>query len=647
MGDNKITVDVELAIAQAQRDILKMQQQLTLFGVDVSKAFGQADKGLTIFKGSLAALQVDKLIEKGKEALHRLFEIFVTEGIAASSAYEDSLTSLNISLQLHGHYTTQASQAMELYAASIQATTKYSDDAALSAASLIEEISGLDEKGLKKATTSAINLAAAMAGKGLSLETAATLVGKAAVGEVGALSKYGIVVDTTGTKAQQAARALELLSTRFSGAAAAQVNTYSGAMTQMGHAFEDVQKNAGNVITSNPTLIKAFQLISEKLLTTADWLKNNKQAASDFVSQGLLFMAKGIGVTLVSLEVLYQSLALIGNSLAYVYNETNAVGNALKLNFKDAGIWSERASKNLVDIGKNLGVVKEQSGGSIFGKAAQEVADMIVQLEGLSKIQETVLNPPEKPGANPAVQRELDKRRSFLDTLLFYGDIQKAQTDIEDVNREMGLRKDATAAQQKLAISQLTADEQVKMSKKLVDAQNKLEETRVTTYKGYLGKIATLMTSHNTTLFYIGKAAAIAQATIDGVLSVTHALKDFGYPYNLVVAGLMGAVAVNNVAQIASQNPSFAGGGIMPGTDYSGDNRTANVNSGEMFVNTTQQAALWEFIAGGSRGGASSMIINFLGDVVVDSQARLDSLIDGINRRVKGGGVPLLATRLV
>ncbi len=646
MGDNKITVDVELAIAQAQRDIQKMQQQMTLFGLDLSKAFGQADKGMSLFKANLASLGVEKVLEIAKDAAREFFNVFITEGIKASEEYQDSLNALNVSLQLNGKYTEATSRDMEEYAAAIQKTTKYSDNATLSAASLIESISGLDEKALKKATTSALDLAAAMAGKGMSLETAATLVGKAAIGETGTLAKYGIQVSHTGSQAHQAAMALQLLSEKFAGAAAGQVNTYSGALAQMSHAFEDVQKNIGNIITHNPALIATFQFISEKLNGLADWLDKNKDAANDFVTNGLLFIVKAVGVSLVSFDVLYRTLALIGNSLAYVFNETNAVGNAFLGNFKYAATWSGYASKNLVDIAKNLGSIKDESGGTVFEKAAQQVADLVVKLEAMEKAKTAALKPPKSVGQDPAVAYELEKRRGFLDTLLYYSDIEKAKVDLDQVNRDLGLAKDATFAQQKLALSKMTADEQLKMSTRLVAAQNKLEDTRVTTYKSYLSQIATLTSSHNSVLFYIGKAAAIAEATINGVVSVTHALKDFSYPYNLVVAGIMGVVAANNVAQIVSQNPSFAGGGIYPGSSYTGDQRQANVNSGEMFVNTTQQAALWNFIAGGAQG-AGQTVINFFGEVVVDSQRRLDDMIAAINSRVRGGGVPLLATRLV
>jgi hypothetical protein len=45
--------------------------------------------------------------------------------------------------------------------------------------------------------------------------------------------------------------------------------------------------------------------------------------------------------------------------------------------------------------------------------------------------------------------------------------------------------------------------------------------------------------------------------------------------------------------------PKFAHGGIVSGNSFSGDRIPALVNSGEMIINTTQQAKLFDLIANG------------------------------------------------
>ena len=58
---------------------------------------------------------------------------------------------------------------------------------------------------------------------------------------------------------------------------------------------------------------------------------------------------------------------------------------------------------------------------------------------------------------------------------------------------------------------------------------------------------------------------------------------------------------INKAANSTSDSNSnaigdYASGGIVPGNSYSGDNLTANVNSGEMILNQEQQANLWNLI---------------------------------------------------
>lgn len=69
------------------------------------------------------------------------------------------------------------------------------------------------------------------------------------------------------------------------------------------------------------------------------------------------------------------------------------------------------------------------------------------------------------------------------------------------------------------------------------------------------------------------------------------------------VAGIIAAIAS------AKSSIGFAKGGIVPGNSFSGDNITAQVNSGEMILNTGQQARLFDLLNGsGSVNGSSNKV---------------------------------------
>lgn len=89
------------------------------------------------------------------------------------------------------------------------------------------------------------------------------------------------------------------------------------------------------------------------------------------------------------------------------------------------------------------------------------------------------------------------------------------------------------------------------------------QEQRLSAQRQFFGTLAGLSRSSNRELAAIGKAAAITQATIDGVLAVQKTMAETPYPYNIPLAIAQGALAAANVAQIASQSIGFRTGGEM------------------------------------------------------------------------------------
>lgn len=86
-------------------------------------------------------------------------------------------------------------------------------------------------------------------------------------------------------------------------------------------------------------------------------------------------------------------------------------------------------------------------------------------------------------------------------------------------------------------------------------------EMRLSGISSMFGQMASLQTSSNRKLAAVGKAAAVTQATIDGVLAVQKALASSPPPMNYVMAAAVGVTAAANVAKIMSANAAFATGG--------------------------------------------------------------------------------------
>lgn len=109
------------------------------------------------------------------------------------------------------------------------------------------------------------------------------------------------------------------------------------------------------------------------------------------------------------------------------------------------------------------------------------------------------------------------------------------------------------------------------------------------------------------------KAMAIVDATISlaETIAKATAISTEGDPYTMAIriATNVAAVVSQFAALIASiksvtipSAPTFAEGGIVPGSRFYGDTVSARLNSGEMVISREDQRRLWEMVKGGVPG---------------------------------------------
>lgn len=116
----------------------------------------------------------------------------------------------------------------------------------------------------------------------------------------------------------------------------------------------------------------------------------------------------------------------------------------------------------------------------------------------------------------------------------------------------------------------------------------------------------------------INKVVAIPFNAINGFLDTLRGINILG----ITPFGWIGSIGVPQI-------PTLATGGIIPGSNYSGDRVLARVNSGEMVMNGSQQQMLWDAIQNGEFGGGSSTNVTVnIGEraVVVESAGGGDDI---------------------
>lgn len=151
----------------------------------------------------------------------------------------------------------------------------------------------------------------------------------------------------------------------------------------------------------------------------------------------------------------------------------------------------------------------------------------------------------------------------------------------------------------------LLSEEEAAQRKAQIDAD--YWDRRSENARSGLDALAGLQNSSNKKLAAIGKAAALAQATMDGVLAVQKALASAPPPLNFVNAAIVGAAAAANVAQIAG----LKDGGLVTGPGGPRDDKVLRrLSAGEFVVNaaaTKQNRGLLEAINGGMGGQVSAL----------------------------------------
>jgi hypothetical protein len=220
--------------------------------VKFSKSF---DDGISSAISSIA-----KTAFKATAAVGSLASAFLGfKSIQAAQVQEDAINSLNSALLLSKNASIEASNGIQQFASQLQQSTRFGDEVILQNAALIQSLGDLDEKGLKQATQAAADLATVLR---VDLGTAATLVGKAAAGEVGSFSRYGLAIQKGANNAETFANALTAIQNKFGGAAQRDVLTYSGATDQLSNAFGDLLEEFGKLITQNPSVVAAIKSVT-------------------------------------------------------------------------------------------------------------------------------------------------------------------------------------------------------------------------------------------------------------------------------------------------------------------------------------------------------------------------------------------------
>lgn len=208
----------------------------------------------------------------------------------------------------------------------------------------------------------------------------------------------------------------------------------------------------------------------------------------------------------------------------------------------------------------------------------------------------------------------------------------KIETEQEHLNRLLSLDEEAKAKQFKTqeAYEKAVEQSEARLSK-LQEQQMQARITKATTSMQAIGSVMGSMSQIISTFDNESKESAKAQKVLAlGEIAVQTGVAiaqgissamSVPFPANLVAIATTIATVVANIASAIStvKGAKFANGGIVGGNSYTGDNLTVRVNSGEMILNTRQQAEL--FAVANGQPTSNGIDYNLLGATMAEAVA--------------------------
>jgi len=685
---NSVDIQIKVLANQATNTLKQLDTNLknnTKSVDNLTKSTTNASRAFDVFKGVIGAQAVTAGLRAIRSAATSLFNTFIVDGVKAAQVQEDAINALNIALKATGKFSTETSKDIQQFASELQKASKFGDEVILQNAALIQSLGDLETDGLKRATKAAVDMSAAL---GIDLTSAATLVGKAAAGEVGSFSRYGIIIEKGADSAKTFENALTQLEKKFGGAALGQINTFSGAYQQLSNQFGDLTEQVGFLITKNEGVVAGFKVVSKAVSSMQDALENNRETITGWIKNGIIIAIEAVQGFVRSLNGIVGATRVIWNALTILYNSikigfevvmggitgafaavidgfifalkklpssivpTGWVENlelasaALSSATKDSASSIADSTNSIIgdleDIGNSFENLIDEDTINTINSRLDEVKDAVINAKQavVEENQNNLKTIATQAEEEKAIVIDKVKEISQAEINAFIETQQERLAYIKDVLGEEEFLKESARARELAARGDFIAAEnsieaaRVRARRNDIFAIQKFEELsqkeRIQNIQSTLQVISTLQQSGSRRLFEVGKAAAIAQATIDGFAAAQRALASAPPPLNFALAGIVGVATAANISNIASQQPRFQNGGIVGGQSFNGDQISARVNSGEMILNRQQQANLFKMA---NNGGAGQQ------EIVIHTTVELDGEAVGrsVSRQVANG----------
>jgi len=293
MGDIRfvVSVDAEKGIATMTK-LDKATQDLSKTGEKASK---EARRGGDAHEGMWKQMAIGSLAAEGiKKAFHMVVE-GIGDAIKGALEEEESENRLRSALETTGRTIGGNINYYKKFAEEKMKVTKHTHEEVEASATLLLQLTNLDQKGVSRAIEGAMGLSAVM---GTDLQSATMMVTKAMEGNYTALQRVGIRVDENLTGQAKQAALLEKLGALYP-RAEKELNTFGGQLKQLSNYWDEVKESVGGTIVKNEAVRSGMKELTSglKAMVESDKFKLWLSSLVDVITavvKGIVTLTKGI-----------------------------------------------------------------------------------------------------------------------------------------------------------------------------------------------------------------------------------------------------------------------------------------------------------------------------------------------------------------
>lgn len=563
-----------------------------------SKKTGETGKQAATTSGN-AFETMGKKIAASLISITAIFKVinFFKESSELAAENVRAVNTLAAAYQAVGYTAQGAMKQAQDFATKMQNLTGIADEAFLNAQRLLANYGVVGTKAQE-----AVQAAYALSiGRSIDFASAMDLVSKAAVGQTQTLSRYGIVLGDNVKEGEKFDAVLAQINERFGATAQAAMGDTITKTNALAEAWGDFKEQIGAGL--NEGLAPLLDLLT-KGISALNWVFKVSSNYYGYFFDTIFIGIKQLKTNFLTLaEYALKSFTPIVKVISYL----PGVGKDIKSAFEGAvqSIDTMRANssaqgellkqmrgsvkdifnteKESVEVDKEALSLNEKK----VNSKRKSVELSKEELENLKKARreeekrvQSVLNAagvgPKQTTSGWDTSKYTDKNQMGMGSLLagtdlnetqiFLDNIEKQKEGLEDLyNKKLELLQKGQLDAETFAAAKLELDTQYSSLTEELEAQ--VAKKRQATMASTLNNLASLQNSSNKKMAAVGKAAAVAQATIDTYKSANAAYSAMaGIPVigpALAVAAAAAAIAagLNNVAQITGVK--LAEGGLV------------------------------------------------------------------------------------